>query len=179
MRRRALLAASQTGGGDNAIPNNQIHYTSIDNEIVYPYYKNGFGANIVSNTNENGLGIITFDGDITTFESYVYAEIEDLASITIPNSVTLIEFNAFEWCTQLTSVTIGEGVTEIGAHAFVYCRSLSSVYCKAKTPPSIGNGAFGNNASGRKIYVPMESVDAYRVAKGWIDYTNDIVGYNF
>ena len=35
-----------------------------------------------------------------------------------------------------------------------------------------------NNASGRKIYVPMESVEAYKSAEGWSSYKNDIFGYD-
>ena len=38
---------------------------------------------------------------------------------------------------------------------------------------------FDNNASGRKIYVPAESVEAYKAAKRWSDYADDIVGYDF
>ena len=37
----------------------------------------------------------------------------------------------------------------------------------------------GNNASGRKIYVPAESVDAYKSAEFWSDYADDIVAYDF
>ena len=36
---------------------------------------------------------------------------------------------------------------------------------------------FYNNASGRKIYVPMESVEAYKSAQGWSDYADAIFGY--
>lgn len=44
--------------------------------------------------------------------------------------------------------------------------SLSSVYCKAITPPTAEyqNDMFSGNASGRKIYVPMQSVQAYKKA---------------
>ena len=38
---------------------------------------------------------------------------------------------------------------------------------------------FYSNASGRKIYVPMESVEAYKNAEGWSDYADAIEGYNF
>ena len=38
---------------------------------------------------------------------------------------------------------------------------------------------FENNASGRKIYVSAESVEAYKTAVGWSDYADAIVGYNF
>ena len=37
-----------------SIPNNEIHYTSIDGNIVTPYKTDGFGANVVSNIYENG-----------------------------------------------------------------------------------------------------------------------------
>ena len=38
---------------------------------------------------------------------------------------------------------------------------------------------FYNNASGRKIYVPSNSVSAYKSASGWSDYASAIVGYDF
>ena len=38
---------------------------------------------------------------------------------------------------------------------------------------------FIRNASGRLIYVPRASVDAYKAADGWSDYANYIVGYDF
>ena len=38
---------------------------------------------------------------------------------------------------------------------------------------------FYGNATGRKIYVPTESVDVYKSAQGWSEYSDYIVGYNF
>jgi hypothetical protein len=38
---------------------------------------------------------------------------------------------------------------------------------------------FYRNASGRKIYVPRASVDAYKAARYWSDYADDIVPYDF
>ncbi|MBR5454439.1 MAG: leucine-rich repeat protein, partial [Rikenellaceae bacterium] len=86
---------------------------------------------------------------------------------------------AFYYCERLIGITIPENVTMIGAWAFVSCSALSNVYCKAINPPTLGSKAFNGNASGRKIYVPAESVDAYKSAEGWSDYADDIVGYDF
>ena len=60
------------------------------------------------------------------------------------------------------------------------CESLTSVYCEAITPPSLGDSyVFNRNGSGRKIYVPTESVDAYKSATNWSEYASAIVGYDF
>ena len=100
-------------------------------------------------------------------------------SLIIGNSVTSIGDYAFEGCESLASVTIGNGVTSIGNCAFRDCSSLASVYCKPITPPTGNSFMFYLNASERTIYVPTESVEAYKSAKYWSDYASDIVGYNF
>lgn len=133
---------------------NQIWYEATEKVIPDGYA--GFGANIISNTYENGNGVITFDGD-----------------------VTLIGNSAFIECESLTSITIPESVTDIADYAFYNCSSLKSVYCKQTTPPTLGTSVFFNNVTGRKFYVPKASVNSYKVADGWKDYAYDIVGYDF
>ncbi len=59
--------------------------------------------------------------------------------------------------------------------AFADCSALKEVYCEPTTPPSGGFDMFDNNASGRKIYVPTASVDAYKAADGWKEYADAIV----
>ncbi len=102
-----------------------------------------------------------------------------LTSVTIPDSVTMIGDYVFQNCTSLTSIIIPDSVTEIGGEVFENCTSLTEVYCKATTPPSCEYGMFENNASGRKIYVPMESVKVYKSASVWSYYADAIVGYDF
>ena len=71
-------------------------------------------------------------------------------------------------------------MTEIGTEAFYYCSSLKEVYCKPATPPTANKGvystwyAFDYNASGRKIYVPIGSGNAYKAADGWSRYADAI-----
>ncbi len=234
--------------------NNEIWYTSTDENIVTPYATDVFGANIVSNTYENGQGVITFDGDVTligdgaftectsltsvsipnsviSFGHSIFAACESLeaisgqfvskdsrcliingelnsfapsglttyavpysvtsigyyafcgcsslTSITIPDSVTSLENRSFWFCTSLASITIPNGVTKIGENAFYNCSNLTSVYCKSTTPPIGNESMFNDNASERKIYVPHNSVEAYKTAEYWSNYASDIVGYDF
>ena len=102
-----------------------------------------------------------------------------LTEYTIPDTVATIGDDAFNDCDTLTSVTIPGSVTKIGDYAFYSCSSLKSVYCMATTPPSLGTATFKNNGSGRKIYVPTESVDAYKNATRWSEYADAVVGYEF
>ena len=138
------------------------------------------------------LTSVTIPDSVTTIGEYAFSDCSSLTSVTIPDSVTTIGEGAFDGCDSLTSVTISDSVTTSGALAFEWCESLTSVYCKAVVPPSVTLklcyeeesevwywDAFYNNASGRKIYVPTESVEAYKSAEWWSDYASDIVGYNF
>ena len=108
------------------IPNNQIWYTSSDGDIVTPRQTSDFGVNITSNVYENGKGIITFDGNVTSIGVCAFTSFASLTSVTIPNSVTSIGDYAFAQCYYLTSVTIPNSVTKIGAEAFSGC-PLTSV----------------------------------------------------
>ena len=198
--------------GEVVQSNNEIWYTSSDGAVVTPYsgYDNSyatalqtFGANIVSNTYENGMGVITFDAPVIRIGSSAFKNCTSLTSVTIPDSVTTaigeyaflnctsltsitigkrvtsIGYEAFYCCTSLTSITIPDSVTSIGSHAFSGCTSLKEVYCKPTTPPSVWGYMFDYNAVGRKIYVPTESVEAYKSAQYWSDYASDIEGYDF
>ena len=127
----------------------------------------------------SSLTSVTIPDSVTTIVDGAFAYCGSLTNVTIPDSVTVIGEAAFFDCWRLTSVTIGDSVTEIGGAAFYRCSSLTNVYCKAVTPPAGGSEMFYDNASGRKIYVPTESVDVYKSATGWSDYADAIVGCEF
>ena len=151
-------------------PAGLTEYTIPDSVTTIGEYTFGYCSSLTS---------ITIPDSVTTIRDYAFYECTSLTSVTIPDSVTTIGDEAFGYCSSLTSVTIPDSVTTIGDYAFCWCESLTSVYCKATTPPAGDYSMFYNNASGRKIYVPMESVEAYKSAQGWSAYADAIVGYDF
>ncbi|MBR2031712.1 MAG: leucine-rich repeat protein [Alistipes sp.] len=122
------------------------------------------------------LESITISNEVTSIEQYAFYKCYNLTSATFGNSVTSIANDSFKHCTSLKSVMIGNGIASIGDDAFKHCINLTSVYCKALTPPSLGLNTFFDNDSNRKIYVPKNSVEAYKTADGWSDFADQIIG---
>ncbi len=87
--------------------------------------------------------------------------------IPADGTVTTIRVSAFYGCSRLTSIIIPEGVTTIGSYAFQNCRGLTSITINAITPPTLGLDVFSSTSADLKIYVPDESVEAYKAASRW------------
>ena len=135
------------------VPYNQIWYSSADGNVITPTETDVFGANIVSNTYENGLGVITFDDEVTSIGERAFRLCSSLTHISIPDSVTSIGKSAFYNCDSLTSVTIPDSVTLIGNYAFSNCDSLATVTIP-NSVTSIGKGAFYNCDSLTSVTIP-------------------------
>ena len=94
-----------------------------------------------SHTFEDGVGTITFNGDIAKFGNNAFFSATTLASIDIPDSVTSIGERTFQYCSGLTSIEIPNRVTSIGNVAFHSCGGLTSCTIGSGVT-SIGNNAF-------------------------------------
>lgn len=127
--------------------------------------------------------IIIPDG-VTSIGEGTFSDCSSLTSIIIPEGVTSIGDSAFESCSSLASIVLPSSIATIGREAFYRCSGLSRVFVKSSIPPILleswrGYDVFDRNAEGRKIYVPSESLEAYKVADGWLTYADAIVGYDY
>lgn len=95
-----------------------------------------------------------------------------ISSVVIPDSVISIGDSSFEGCRYLTSVTIPTSVKSIGYGAFLGSSNLSVVNVLPDSPPVAGGSMFSDNDI--TIYVPAQSVDAYKSADYWKDYASRI-----
>ena len=136
-------------------PNNEIWYTSSDGNIVTPYdLEHGtFAWNMISNTYENGRGIIKFDDSIPYIGQHAFNNCDSLTSITLPNSVINIEGGAFQDCSSLKYIIIPDGVRCIAALTFNYCTSLVSITIP-NSVTSIEEYAFNSCISLPTITIP-------------------------
>lgn len=121
----------------------------------------------------SGLTSVTISDRVTSIGNMAFNNCSALTNITIPDSVTSIGRDGFAYCSGLTSVTIPENVTSIGDTAFGWCSGLASVTSLSTTPPTSGFYVF-MSTNNCPIYVPSESVDAYKAATGWRDYASRI-----
>lgn len=97
---------------------------------------------------------------------------DSLTYIKIPDGVTEIESYSFGLCTGLTSLTIPNSVKEIGDYSFCDCSSLMCIFSMRTTPPVIAEHTFSGVDKSVPIYVPDESVSAYKEAEGWCEFEN-------
>ena len=102
------------------------------------------------------------DGSITEVTADMLQGVNNIAISTFYNR------------SSLTNVTIPNNVLSIGQTAFYQCTNLISFTVEAITPPTLGNGALALTPQSLVIYVPAESVDAYKVAPQWEYYSNKI-----
>ena len=94
--------------------------------------------------------------------------------LVIPNSVTTIGDYAFYGCSGfIGSLTIPNSVTTIGDYAFYGCYRLAEAIMYNSDPPSLGGNTFSSISflnTNYPIYVPYESLNAYKTATNWSNY---------
>ena len=123
------------------------------------------------------LASIELPNGLTNIGNLTFSYCSGLTYINIPSSVSFIDHSAFRGCTNLVNIAIPSGVTSIGNFVFSGCTSLTSITCLATTPPSIGYYVFDSTpieSGSGYIYVPSASVDAYKSATRWSDFSSRI-----
>ena len=116
---------------------------------------------------------------VTSIGDYAFSGCSSLTSINLPSIVSLgnqYGGNCFGSCSNLTTADLGTHVTIIAQMSFnIYNSNLTSFTCRATTPPTLGSSVFGwSTPANLVIYVPAESVDAYKAASGWSEFADKI-----
>jgi hypothetical protein len=97
-------------------------------------------------------------------------------NIVIPEGVTSVGQWAFLRCSRLTSVYVPNSVVDIGYRVFEDCSALTSVTLNRPASEGItmayGGNAFYNCKKLENIYVPADSVEAYKASPAWSEYAS-------
>ena len=148
----------------------------VDKENKYLDSRNNCNAVISSNDTYRpanqlvaGCKTTVIPNSVTEIGNYAFVRCETLENIIIPEGVTTIRDGAFYECTSLSSIKLPKSLTQLTQQwIFGGCTSLKEVFFFAKTPPYIAYGMFIGITP--TIYVPKESLDAYKKALYWQDF---------
>ena len=122
--------------------------------------------------NCSSLTSVTIPNSVTTIDIGAFSNCSALTSVNIPNSVTTIGSEAFSECTNLQKVNIGNSVKTIETSAFENCTSITQISSEAVVPPICESNVFDDiNKSECKLIVPKNSLDAYKQAYQWEDFS--------
>lgn len=110
---------------------------------------------------------VTFEENsvLKSIPNYGFQVCSSLPKLTLPNSITTIGAYSFSQC-ALTFFEMGENIKSISDNAFTNCTALKTLIIKTVTPPSIYATTF-KNVTFDAIYVPDQSVEAYKAKTNW------------
>ena len=115
----------------------------------------------------------SYIGNLESFELPSPYTRPDATAVTVGNCTGQIGQTCFEDFFQLQTVYISSACTSIRQEAFYGCSALTTVTIEATTPPSmVWNNTFQGCTSLQHIYVPAQSVNAYKTAQYWDTYAN-------
>ena len=154
-------------------------------EASFPSALTGIGKEVFEGC---ALRAIDLPQSLTTLGERAFKSCKGLTKVVVPDACTMLGKEAFRECAALTSIDLGSGVSSIGDNALretaittlvipqsatglgkkitEKCKSLTRIECHAIVPPKLES--VSNNKV--ELYVPAESVNAYRSAKNWKNF---------
>ena len=179
---------------DDYLESDKIIYKTVDNKPITLTDSDGygdrttiyqrFGANLVSNTYENGIGTLTFDGPITDI-NYGFPAKKTLTMLKLPTDLPTITnlgtSNGVE--THLTDVYLGENTINLTGESFYSFPELTNIHLDKDSPYyKVVNGALYTKNMDRLVFIPPRTGsetfvldDKVRIIDDYALYGNTVV----
>lgn len=92
--------------------------------------------------------------------------IDGEGALRLPNIVTVGNYAFCRFPADIAVIDVGDKCTSIGTGAFQSC-AAATLICRAVNPPTLSTGSLNSMSRLTAIYVPDESVNAYKAATQW------------
>ena len=143
---------------------NNIQYVMVESGVTYVGSRAFAGMTSLLTAN--------LDSSITSMGTYVFDNCTTLQYLQLPQHMTSIPEGTFYSCNALQGIEIPASITSIGGVAFYECSQLQALVCYATTPPTLDANVFDGVPNSIPLYVPAESLSAYRSDQGWSYFTD-------
>lgn len=169
-------------------------YTGMSRAIIKE------GVSSIANNAYKGTDIVSVSipESVTSIGNSAFYNCMKLKSLRIPSRVTSYAYELTQNCGALVDVQLPEGLITIGGFAFKNCYllpkiilpstlekldnvqhffncfALRKLIVKAVVPPQVNSDSFNYTPGDMLIYVPDDSVEAYKAATNWSAYADQI-----
>lgn len=148
-----------------------VNCTSLK-ELILPTGLTSIGTSLCQNC--KALTKIVIPSTLATINSFMCYGCSNITDVTINSGVNIIANSAFRDCTSLKSIVLPNTLTKIDQYAFNGDSALVDLEIHAVEPPSLVWNSLPSNLV--NIYVPDESVEAYKTATTWSSSASKIKG---
>ena len=165
------LAENAFSGRSSYIQNIYIPSSVKTVGVKALYFPNNYNS-----SGFDGIQFSTFDGVTINKQNFAYCAMQETADFT--NATFNYDGNqgymssVFSNVHGLKHLILPSSITNIGN--MDYCYDLETLTIKAVQPPYIGSSILTHNTPLTAIYVPAQSVDAYKAASGWSSFSSII-----
>ena len=142
--------------------------------VIWPENLKSIGVGAFYN---NDFEEITVPGSVSYLGWRAFQDCELLKKAEFQEGITKVSVNCFLDCSKLSVLILPGSLKEIDTNSFDGCYMLKDVYIKATNPMYLGSLFADSDKSILSVYVPIESVDAYRVRNS--EFKDNIKGYDF
>ena len=119
-------------------------------------------------------GTLTLSPNLVYIETGIFTECYYFTNIVIPEGITGIGGDAFDFLHLPTELTLPSTLQDIEDYAFCHMNNLDQMTVKSTYPPYMDENTFMLTNRNIPIYIPMGTIDDYRNADYWSEFTNFI-----
>ena len=134
-------------------PTDEIWYTTVTGRPLSDVTSLCVGCSVISNTYEDGRGVLKFNGTMSVFNEWALYGNAELESVILPSSVVSTSYSCFRQLAYLKSVTFAPGLVVLGDTSFHRNEVLTDILLP-DTVVSIEKDALSHCYSLRSIKIP-------------------------